>query len=297
MAFWRRASRSGNPSPSAVSSVDVRTFYSRNFAFVSPDVQSALNEQTIFFAGVGLASNIAVSACRTGFSRFILADGDNVELSNLNRQAYAVGDIGRNKAEALADILRSIRPDVTVEVVPRMLDGAACVELMARADMVVNSIEFDQPACFILNRYAQQTDKYALVPINLGWGGAAIVFTPTTPSFESFIGYDPRIHAPEAVVSLLIARIFAATGQVPSYLSELLTQYLTGSVAWPYDPQLGVASALTSALTVRALVALAADEPLRVAPSVLYADARALGEPIPATAAPVLARTSSVQAS
>src|SRR5690348_17290059 len=79
---------------SAAPSFNWTPMFSRNWAFIAPQVQASLDRQVIFAAGVGLASVVATLACRTGFSRFILADGDVVDVSNLNRQAFGLADVG-----------------------------------------------------------------------------------------------------------------------------------------------------------------------------------------------------------
>ena len=66
---------------------------------------------TVAVAGCGgLGSNAAVALVRAGVGRLILVDHDVVEASNLNRQHFFLGDIGRRKVEALADHLRADQP-------------------------------------------------------------------------------------------------------------------------------------------------------------------------------------------
>ncbi|HEY7343732.1 MAG TPA: ThiF family adenylyltransferase, partial [Ktedonobacterales bacterium] len=89
---------------------DFDDLFSRNWAFITPEIQHILDHTCLFAAGAGLSSTIVTLACRTGFGSFILADGDNVELSNLNRQAFFRRQIGENKATATAELLRDIRP-------------------------------------------------------------------------------------------------------------------------------------------------------------------------------------------
>src|SRR5215472_3121838 len=67
---------------------------SRNWGLISPEVQARLRDQVILAAGVGLRSEMVVQACRLGFRNFILADGDTVEVSNLNRQAFTHAQVG-----------------------------------------------------------------------------------------------------------------------------------------------------------------------------------------------------------
>ena len=65
----------------------------------------------------------------------------------------------------------------------------------------------------------------------------------------------------------------------PSYLTTTLADYLAHGDTWPNEPQLGAATTLTAALAVRALVALIAGDPVRVAPAVNHVDLRVALEP------------------
>ncbi len=281
MAFWNRNRATPDSAPpSEPGIVDPQHLYSRNFAFISQETQSRLGLRALYLAGVGLSSNIAVAAARTGFARFILADNDVVDVSNLNRQAYTLADVGRNKAEALRDIVRAIRPDAIIETVPMRLDEHNSLPYLGRADVVVNSIEYDEPAFFTLNDAAQAAGKSVLVPVNLGWGGAVLAFTPMSPRLATFIGYDPRVHQPTDVAPLLIQRIFTVVpGGPPAYLTKVLNEYVRNETGWAYDPQLAIAANLTSALAVRATVALLNGEPVRAVPDVMYCDALSLTTP------------------
>jgi molybdopterin/thiamine biosynthesis adenylyltransferase len=238
-----------------------------------------MRRSVIYAAGSGLASTIVELACRTGFTQFILADGDAVELSNLNRQAFTYAQLGQNKAAATADLLRQIRPDVEVEVVPRMLDEVTCQEPLARADLVINSLDFDQPAIFALNRAAQAANKPVLQPLNLGWGGTVLIFTAETPTLESFLELDQDAIVYDEMLQRFVARVLRAIpGGMPPYLAPLFTQFQTQPASWQASPQLGVAAHLTAAMVVRALVALVARAPVRVVPQVIHCDVRTLLE-------------------
>jgi hypothetical protein len=266
----------------AKAAFDGQTLLSRNWAFISADVQSRLDEVTILLAGVGLASRIATLALQTGFRRFILADGDNVELSNLNRQAFTLRQVGQNKAEATAACLRAIRPDVIIDTIPAFLDTESLNAPLAKADFVINSIDFNNPALFALNRLAREQGKTVLMPLNLGWGGALVVFTPDAPTLESYLGLseDAPAHA-DKIAGLMVQRtLSAARDGVPPYLASTLSDFLTDGQDWRNQPQLGTATALTAAMSVRAIVALVAGEPIRVAPAVNHVDLRIAQEPV-----------------
>lgn len=114
----------------------------------------ALHNAHVAVVGLGgLGSNIAVALTRLGVGHLYLSDFDKVELSNLNRQYYFLGDIGKYKAEALATHLRQINPyadfhaqvvRVTPENIPELLDDCELIcEALDAAEskaMLVSSV-------------------------------------------------------------------------------------------------------------------------------------------------------------
>ena len=76
--------------------------YNRNRIYVSPEEQEKVRDTRILLGGAGIGSIIAECALRFGFEDIVIVDGDKVELSNLNRQNYVKSDIGKPKAESLA---------------------------------------------------------------------------------------------------------------------------------------------------------------------------------------------------
>jgi len=93
-------------------------------------------------AGVGgIGSNVAVNLVRSGVDNLKLIDFDRVEVSNLNRQFYFHDQIGRYKAEALAENLRRIRPDLALEIAVTRLDPANCRTMFADCDLVVEGFD------------------------------------------------------------------------------------------------------------------------------------------------------------
>jgi len=254
-----------------------QTLYSRNWAFVDPALQARLARTTIFTAGTGLGSVIVALAARTGFRRFILADGDNVELSNLNRQAFTRKQIGQNKAVVTARVIRRILPSADIEVIPRFVTRADFAPVVDRADVVVNTIDLTSGAFLDLNRMARSRGKPVIFPMNLGWGGVAIVFTPDSLALDEFIGIPAAADdGHQALTTRLIQRVLERIpGGAPPYLREMLPGFLArDDRSWPYDPQLGIATHITAALSVRAASALVGGEPIRVAPDIAWCDAR-----------------------
>lgn len=84
------------------------------------DLQNKISAARVAVCGLGgLGSNIAIALARAGVGHLHLIDFDRVDLTNLNRQQYAVGQLGQYKTDALRETLALISPycDVTCDTV------------------------------------------------------------------------------------------------------------------------------------------------------------------------------------
>lgn len=84
------------------------------------DLQNKISAARVAVCGLGgLGSNIAIALARAGVGHLHLIDFDRVDLTNLNRQQYAVGQLGQYKTDALRETLALISPycDVTCDTI------------------------------------------------------------------------------------------------------------------------------------------------------------------------------------
>jgi thiamine biosynthesis protein ThiF, family 2 len=101
-----------------------------------------IRETRIGIAGAGgLGSNCAINLVRCGFEKFVIADFDVVELSNLNRQAYTVRHIGRPKVECLSELMRAINPECVVRPVRERVDESNIAALFEDCPVVVEAFD------------------------------------------------------------------------------------------------------------------------------------------------------------
>lgn len=89
----------------------------------------------------GIGSNVAVALTRAGIGTLVLADFDNVELSNLNRQHFFLSDVGKRKTDALAAHLEAIHPGVNLELHPVEVNAGNVVELFGEADVLIEAFD------------------------------------------------------------------------------------------------------------------------------------------------------------
>jgi sulfur carrier protein ThiS adenylyltransferase len=120
----------------------MRDFSRLLFARHDPAVLAALRGATVGIAGAGgLGSTVAASLARAGVGRLIVADFDRVEPSNLNRQQYFVGQIGRKKVLALRENLRAMNPYVTVVAHAVRVTARNVGRLFGKADVLVEAFD------------------------------------------------------------------------------------------------------------------------------------------------------------
>lgn len=115
--------------------------------------QERLQQARVLVVGLGgLGCPAALYLAAAGVGELVLADGDVVELSNLQRQiAHTDADIGTNKASSAAAAIAALNPGVRVEVIDQPLLEAAMAALLARVDLVLDATD-NYPVRFALNR-------------------------------------------------------------------------------------------------------------------------------------------------
>lgn len=190
-------------------------FTDRNWAYINRDLQRIIKRTRIFFAGCGLGSLIAETSARLGFLNFLLADGDIVEVSNLNRQIFNNTHIGINKATATASILRKINPKSNIEVYRNYIKSEDIPPIVRKSDFIINTVDFNKVYSDLV-KIGQSKNKYVLLPFNVGLGGFVFAFNKDTPSLDEILG-DGTIKNDAAFYQTLLKRIQHI--EVPEYIS------------------------------------------------------------------------------
>jgi adenylyltransferase/sulfurtransferase len=116
--------------------------YSRQIMLPQVDVagqEKLLASHALIIGAGGLGSPAAIYLAAAGIGNITIADGDVVELSNLQRQIlHHDADIGIPKTTSARGTLTAINPDITVTALPERLQGENLDSVMNNVDVVLD---------------------------------------------------------------------------------------------------------------------------------------------------------------
>jgi molybdopterin-synthase adenylyltransferase len=172
-------------------SFDYYSFTGRNIGFIDEREQQLLRQARVFVCGVGGMGGAAFMALvRAGVGKFVIADIDRFEVSNLNRQVFAFTDeVGQEKADVAADAARRINPTVEIEVLGESWTDELA-SIVARCPVIVNGMD-DIAAGVHLYRTAKAADA-TVIDAYMSPLPSVIVVRPEDPRPEERLGFPTR---------------------------------------------------------------------------------------------------------
>lgn len=100
----------------------------------------------------GVGAYAAEQICRAGVGEMTIVDGDNLHLTNLNRQLPALhSTMGKPKAEVLGARLLDINPDLKLTIIQEYIRDERMREILSQKyDYVVDAIDTLSPKIFLI---------------------------------------------------------------------------------------------------------------------------------------------------
>lgn len=100
----------------------------------------------------GVGAYAAEMLCRAGIGKMTIVDGDNIEVSNINRQLPAtLSNVGKMKADILAQRFVDINPEIEIEVINEYLRVERMLEILQKPyDYVVDAIDTLSPKVYLI---------------------------------------------------------------------------------------------------------------------------------------------------
>ena len=167
---------------------DYYSFTGRNIGFIDEHEQQLLRRARVFVCGVGGMGGAAFMAlARAGVGKFVIADIDRFEVSNLNRQVFAFADeVGREKAAVAVEAARRINPTIEIEVLGENWTSALA-GIAERCPVIVNGMD-DIAAGVHLYRTAKRADA-TVIDAYMSPLPSVIVVRPHDPRPEERLGF------------------------------------------------------------------------------------------------------------
>jgi len=118
--------------------------FSRTIYFFGENTFNKISSASIAVVGIGGVGSHAVEAlARTGVGKLIIIDDDKIELSNINRQIWALNStIGKNKVDVARERLLDINPAAEIIAENKRLTADSVNKLIPKEiDFVIDAID------------------------------------------------------------------------------------------------------------------------------------------------------------
>lgn len=241
----------------------------RNSIYIDQMTQKKISQKTLLLFGCGLNSVLAVQAARIGFCRFILIDGDKVELSNLNRQEFFLNQVGKYKVDALKENILNINPEAKVQVYKKMVNSIDEVStILAKADYIINTVDINDLYYDIVDYCINYKSKYVFSPFNIGFGALVLVFKDGFGLNNVIKRVDIKNEADFYYRLMRMVGFF----KIPNYLRRLAKKIISHISLGGSTPQLSIGANIASSIIVTLIIKIIKEEKVPLAPKYTYID-------------------------
>jgi hypothetical protein len=224
---------------------------SRNRNLIMADEQKKLYGATIFVAGLSVGSNIVEALVSMGIGgKFIVADMDIIEPSNLNRIRAPYHDVGTHKADAIAMRMNQIDPYLEFVMYRDGVNERTLLEILDKhkPDIIID--EMDQLQLKIkMRREAQKRGTAVLSAADDGDSALLdIERYDLEPDYTPYHGLIPAdvlnylettTGIPRQALGVLIGKYFVGSKNIPLRMFKSLAEVSKTLPSWP---QLGGAA-------------------------------------------------------
>lgn len=174
--------------------------YSRHLLLgdIGESGQLRLSQSTVLIVGLGgLGSPVALYLAAAGVGKLLIADGDSLDVTNLQRQImFDTNGAGQLKADLAEERLSGLNPEVEIEVIDHALSEDDLMEYVAEVDLVLDCSD-NLLTRKAVNRACVEHRIPLISAAAIRWEGHLMLFDfrePATPCYECL--YPPNAAEP-----------------------------------------------------------------------------------------------------
>jgi molybdopterin/thiamine biosynthesis adenylyltransferase len=244
--------------------------FSRNLGLINAEEQERLRNSRVAIAGLGGVGGIHLETlARLGIGKFSIADGDQFEVANFNRQRGATTrTLGRRKAEVMAEVASSINPEADIRTFTESITAENVDAFLSGVDVLVDGIDFFSfDARRLVYAAARERKIWVVTAGPIGFSTAWIVFDPLGMSFEEYFDLRDRMAPVDQFAAFLVG--LTPRGTHSPYFDLSCVDRRTGR-----GPSVGLACQLCSGVVGAEIVKILLDRrPIWRAPRYAQFDA------------------------
>ncbi len=157
-----------------------------------PEGQQKLAESSVLIIGAGgLGSPIALYLAAAGIGHITIADGDNLDISNLQRQViHRTADIGRPKAISAAEKMRALNPEIEVTPIASFITDGEIDSIISHHDFIIDATD-SLDMKFAVDQACLRTNKPYSHGAIFQYEGQTMTVLPTTARFSDLFPDGP----------------------------------------------------------------------------------------------------------
>lgn len=245
--------------------------FSRNIGVVSTREHDRLRNCTVAIAGMGgVGGDYLISLIRAGVGGFHLAEFDEFEIHNFNRQYGAnTQTIGRPKLDVMVEMALAINPDLRIKTFPEGVSPSNVDAFLESVDLAIDGMDVfavDMHPLLVNAASAKGLSTIAAVPLGLGAG--VLAFGPKGMSYADYFAITPDMSEDEKVIQF-------ALGFAPEmYHLKYLDPKSVNLKARKGPSSVAGCKLCSGFIVTQALLALLHPEEMRFVPWYTYVDAR-----------------------
>lgn len=207
--------------------------HGRNIPALSEEACALLRTKKVAVIGCGgLGGYLAEYLARIGVGAIRVVDGDVFEKTNLNRQLLSLPEnMGKSKAEAAAERIRAIDPDIRAEAVPVFLTAENGASLLEGCDAALDALD-GIPARKLLEKACAEAGIPCVHGAISGWVAQAAVSMPGDGLMEKL--YPDHVQIRDKSVLSFTPGLCAAV-QAALCVKLLAGREVEHGVLWHFD--------------------------------------------------------------